>query len=101
LTVLIAAKKVSERAPIFNFEAVIAKYRAFLKNHQAVSLKLSKQVFLKLFVDLVHQGFLRCEGDASDILNVNTKISLGFREKDLNRMIEEAKDRLGLPHIVI
>ena len=33
LTVLIAAKKVAERAPIFNYEAVLAKYRNYTKTH--------------------------------------------------------------------
>ena len=101
LIVLIAAKKVAERTSIFNYEACYTNYRNFVKNHELPGLSLSKQVFLKLFVDLVHQGFLRSEGEPCDILNVNNKIGLGFRIKELNQMIEEAKDRLYMPNAIM
>lgn len=52
---------------------------------------------MKLFVDLIHQGFLKSESDTTEVLNVNNKICLGFRERDLTRMIEDAKGKLGLP----
>jgi hypothetical protein len=53
-------------------------------------------------VDLVQQGFLRAEGEATDdVTNVNKKIGLGFRESELSRMIEDAKDKLLMPHIYI
>jgi len=97
LIVLIAAKKVGERAPIFNFEAVYTKYKAFTKMHNSLAA-LQKPVFLKLFVDLIHSGFLKSEGDATEVLNVNNKIALGFRERELTRMIEEAKDKICLPN---
>jgi hypothetical protein len=58
---------------------------------------ISKDVFLKLFVDLIHQGFLKSESDTTEVLNVNNKICLGFRERDLTRMIEDSKGKLGLP----
>ena len=93
---MIAAKKVAEKAQIFNFEAVYTKYKVFQKNHQSLT-SISKDVFLKLFVDLIHQGFLKSESDTTEVLNVNNKICLGFRERDLTRMLEEAKNRLGLP----
>ena len=51
---MIAAKKVAEKASIFNFDAVFSKYKAFMKNHTSIGLPLSKQVFLKIFLDLVH-----------------------------------------------
>jgi len=44
---------------------------------------LSKQAFLKIFLDLVDKGFLRSEND-TEILSVNNKISLGFRLQDLD-----------------
>lgn len=97
---LIVAKKIAEKTPIFNYEAVHNKYRAFIKNHQAIS-NLSKQVFLKLFVDLVHQGFLRSEGGSSEVLNVNNRVCLGFRERELTKMIEGSKEKLGLPSIIL
>ena len=33
LIVLISAKKVAERASVFNFDAVYTKYKSFTKNH--------------------------------------------------------------------
>ena len=49
-------------------------------------MNLSKQVFIKIFLDLVHTGFLKSESE-TEILNVNNKIALGFMEKDLNEML--------------
>ena len=37
IIVLIAANKVAEKTPIFNYEAVHQKYRAFVKNHQSLN----------------------------------------------------------------
>ena len=37
LIVLIVAKKIAEKTPIFNFEACHNKYKAFIKNHQAIT----------------------------------------------------------------
>ena len=81
IIVLIAAFKVAQKASLFNFEAVHTKYRNYMASHltqmRAISI-LSKQAFLKIFLDLVDKGFLRSESDA-EILSVNNKISLGFR----------------------
>lgn len=89
--------KTAEKASVFNFEAVYSKYKTFIQNYNSLMV-LNKQLFLKIFVELVNQGFLRSEGETSDILNVNTKICLGFREKELKSMIIESKDKLGLTH---
>jgi hypothetical protein len=62
--VLIAAQKVSQKAPIFNFEAVINKYKSFVSDHKSLNV-IPKPIFLKLFVDLVCQGFLKSEGDTT------------------------------------
>ena len=56
-------------------------------------------MFLKTFLDLAHNGFLKSESE-TDLLNVNNKISLGFLDKDLNKMLLECRGRLGLPHSV-
>lgn len=109
LIVLIAAKKVAEKASVFNYEAVYSKYQNYIKNHSnvgAITMTISKQVFLKLFVDLVHQGFIKSDGGSgeegtAEILNVNNKVSLGFRKEELIEMLEGAKDRLGLPHQIM
>ena len=46
---------------------------------------MSRQLFLKLFLDLVDKGFLKSESDV-DILNVNNKIALGFRRQDFEEL---------------
>ncbi|TNV79899.1 hypothetical protein FGO68_gene7637 [Halteria grandinella] len=109
LIVLIAAAKcVNDRVKVFNFETVFQKYAAFMKTHQSVNIKIDKHTFLKLFVDLINQGLLRSDsgapgeqGASTDILNVNNKIGLGFRERDLAVMLEEAKSRHNLPHLIM
>lgn len=78
---LIAAFKVAQKASLFNFEAVHTKYKNYMKSHQTQLMTiqiLSKQAFLKIFLDLVDKGFLRSENE-TDILSVNNKIALGFR----------------------
>ena len=100
LIVLIAAKKVSEtRASIFNFESVYKKYESLMVHHQAVGLNLSRQVFLKTFLDLVHSGFLKSESE-TELLNVNNKIALGFQQKDLTRMLYDCRGKLELPQLI-
>jgi hypothetical protein len=79
--VLVAAYKVSSlSAPQFNFEAVFQKYKNYMKGH-STQMKdmetLSKQAFIKIFLDLVDKGFLKSESDI-DILSINNKLSLGF-----------------------
>ena len=100
MIVLISAKKVAERAQVFNFDAVFAKYKNFMKNHAHVGVGLSKQVFMKIFLDLLHQGFLKSESE-TEILNVNNKITLGFREKELISMLEDGKEKLELSHMIL
>lgn len=85
---------------MFNFDAVHTKYKAFMKNHENMGIKLSKQVFLKTFLDLVHNGFLKSESEV-DLLNVNNKIALGFLEKDLSKMLIDCKEKLELPKLTM
>ena len=83
---LVAAHKVASKANLFNFEAVHTKYKNYMQNHETIGGMiqiLSKQTFLKVFIDLVDKGFLKSEND-TDILSVNNKVSLGFRYGDLN-----------------
>ena len=101
LIVLISAKKVAERASVFNFDAVYGKYKSFMKNHTSVGLPLSKAVFLKIFLDLMHLGFLRSESE-TEILNVNNKVALGFRESELDKMLYVVgEQRIGLSNQII
>ena len=81
LIVLISAKKVAERNSLFAFSAVYTMYQSFMKNHVGSTTVMSKQVFLKTFLDLVDKGFLRSEND-TDILSVNNHVAFGFRMKD-------------------
>lgn len=99
---LIAALKVCEKSDVFNFEAVHTKYRNYMKSHlgQIGSLQcLSKQAFIKIFLDLTDKGFIRSESDA-DILSVNNKISLGFRLDDLQSMLNKDIHLLDLPQAI-
>ena len=98
LIVLISAKKVAEeKAQQFNFEAVYKKYSNFNKNRDvSIGFTISKQVFLKIFLDLVDKGFLRSE-HMTDIVSVNNKLSIGFRLKDFDDMLTSTLDKLDLP----
>ena len=99
LTVMITARKVSGRSSLFNFESVYQKYRTFMmaqqKSQSATLVNLSRQTFLKIFLDLVTQGFLRSES-ATDILSVNNKVALGFRAKDFDKMLKANIDKMDL-----
>lgn len=81
LTILVAAKKLAEKTPLFNFEALYQKYRQHVLQVQKggnVISDMSRQTFLKLFLDLVNQAYFRSESYV-DILSVNNKIALAFR----------------------
>jgi len=97
--VLITARKVAGRSSLFNFEAVYQKYRTFMmaqqKSQSATLVNLSRQTFLKIFLDLVTQGFLRSES-ATDILSVNNKVALGFRAKDFDKMLKANMHKMDL-----
>ena len=57
---------------------------------------ISRQTFLKIFLDLVAQGFLKSESE-TDILSVNNKVALGFRAKDFDKMIKKNLSMMNLP----
>jgi len=98
--VLVSAFKVGERASVFNFEAVHTKYKNYMKNHNSTDNQtISKQTFLKIFLDLCDKGFLRSENE-TDILSINNKIALGFRARDLEEIILSRIDQLKLPDAV-
>ena len=86
---LISAFKVGEKSSLFNFEAVHSKYRNYMKSHQTQIQGLqvlSKQAFIKIFLDLTDKGFLVSESD-TDILSANNKVALGFQAKDLDEVL--------------
>lgn len=89
LIVLTAALKISQNAHSFNFEAVYNEYTSFLAGHEkqlgAIG-EISRSLFIKLFLDLCDKGFLVSTSDC-DPLNVNNKISMGFRREDLQSQI--------------
>jgi hypothetical protein len=97
------AYRVSVKAATFNFEAVHKLYQQALLSKQSAEqqgFSLSKQQFIKLFLDLVDKGFLRSETE-SDTLSVHNKISLGFRKNDLSLLTDRNKiSDLGLPQDV-
>ena len=101
LIVLIASFKIAERTSIFNFEAVFAKYSNYIKQHktQLQNIQsLSRQAFLKIFLDLIEKGFLKTQSEV-EVLSVNNGISLGFRPTDLGELLrnKEQRERLQLP----
>ena len=59
---------------------------------------MSKSTFLKVFLDLVEKGFIKCENE-TDILNVNNKLALGFSASDIE-LILKTKEVQGLPHSI-
>jgi hypothetical protein len=60
---------------------------------------LSKQAFIKIFLDLTDKGFLRSESDV-DILSTNNKIALGLRAKDLHDILFTKLAQLDLPRAI-
>lgn len=60
---------------------------------------LSKQAFIKIFLDLADKGFLRSESE-TDILSVNNKVALGFRAKDLQEILLQKLYELELPEAI-
>lgn len=84
---------VNKKATYFNFEAVYSNYKKISTNtgvREATGDGMSKNTFLKVFLDLVEKGFLKCENE-TDILNVNNKIALGFRQEDLEDLTDRQK----------
>lgn len=65
------------------------------KSQTAALTDLSRQTFLKIFLDLVTQGFLRSES-TTDILSVNNKVALGFRGKDFDKMLRTNIHKMDL-----
>ena len=94
LTVLFSAKIVAKRTPLFNFEAVYQKY---LRNQNNTNLasglkgcEISRQTFLKIFLDMVRKGFLKSESQV-DILSVNNKVAMAMTIDSFENAIQ------GLP----
>jgi hypothetical protein len=100
LLVLISTKKVADYAMVFNFESVWNKYEIFSAKNNNLGISLSKQSFLKIFLDLVEKGFLKSENSV-DVLNTNNKISIGMRLEALDRMLMQNVGELGLSGKVV
>jgi len=87
---------------LFNFEAVHSKYKNYIKSHlsQLNNMQcLSKQAFIKIFLDLTDKGFLKSTSE-TDILSVNNTIAIGFRFKDLEEMLLSKLNQLDLPEAI-
>ena len=50
---------------------------------------------MKIFLDLVNQGFLKSES-STDVLSVNNKVALGFRKNDFEKIIWRYRKMLEL-----
>lgn len=57
---------------------------------------ISKQLFLKIFLDLVDKGLLRSE-NPTDIVSVNNRLTIAFRLKDFEDMISKLSSMQDLP----
>ena len=66
------------------------------KSQTASLTDIARQTFLKIFLDLVTQGFLKSESE-TDILSVNNKVALGFRAKDFDKMIQRNIHMMNIP----
>lgn len=61
-----------------------------------ISRVLSRQTFIKIFLDLVDKGLIRSESQ-TDILSVNNTIALGMRLRDLEEVLRIKMSELDLP----
>ena len=90
LLVLISGKNVSITGEVqfFTFSLAYKEYLLFVKRGDGKVLNISKETFIKIFIDLVQKGFFRSKA-ASDIISVNNKVVLGIPKDELTLMIEE------------
>ena len=86
LIVLFFAWKIGTRVSLFNFEAVYSKYKGVIDETRGSNvtkgtiIALSRQTFLKIFIDLVNTGYLNSQ-NMTDVISVNNKVAINFRSK--------------------
>ena len=93
LLVLISGKNAYEHRlnEFFTFTLAYKEYKLFLTRFNISVLKISKETFIKIFIDLVKKGFFKSKA-SSDIISVNNKIGLGIEQTEMNNMIKDKID---------
>jgi hypothetical protein len=75
------------RQDYFTFTLAYKEYKCFLARNNT-NLYISKETFIKIFIDLIQKGFFKSKA-TSDLISVNNKVVLGIEENDLQNMIKE------------
>jgi len=60
----------------------------FVKNGGGSILNISKETFIKIFIDLVQKGFFKSKA-TTDIISVNNKVVLGIEIEEMKKMIND------------
>ncbi|CAI2364475.1 unnamed protein product [Moneuplotes crassus] len=91
LVVLISAKNSFQNCmqEFFTFTLAYNEYKLFLKRNQGKLIKISKETFIKIFIDLVKKGFIKTKATTDIIISVNNKMGLGIEFEELTLMIRE------------
>jgi hypothetical protein len=71
----------------FTFSLAYKEYKCFKKRSSA-HINISKDTFIKIFIDLICKGFFKSKS-TNDFISVNNKVVLGIEENDLHGMIKE------------
>lgn len=89
LIVLISGKNAFEncKQDYFTFTQAYKEYKCFTSRGSMMVLKISKETFIKIFIDLIQKGFFKSKA-TTDLISVNNKVVLGIEFNELNNMIE-------------
>ena len=108
--VLIAGKNafINWKMDYFTFTLAYKEYKCYTQRdsawsssklgapkHTSMSIKISKETFIKIFIDLIWKGFFKSKS-STDFISVNNKIVLGIEENELHNMIKDNLKVLNL-----
>lgn len=95
--VLISGKNafMNWKSEYFTFSLAYHEYKWFLIRNKGQVQIISKETFIKIFIDLISKGFFKSK-NISDYTSVNNKLVLGIEENELHNMIKENLRFLGL-----
>ncbi|CAI2364244.1 unnamed protein product [Moneuplotes crassus] len=91
VVVLISAKNSFQNCmqEFFNFTLAYNEYKLFVRRNQGNIVRISKETFIKIFIDLVKKGFIKTKASTEAIISVNNKMGLGIEFEELSTMIRE------------
>ena len=78
----------------FTFSLAYKEYKLYTKRETNIQ-KISKETFVKIFIDLISKGFFKSKA-LSDFTSVNNKVVLGMDENSLSNMIKDNLKHLKL-----